>query len=61
MKEIKNKVMSNGNIPYREDAKDYDKRIVTNGNMHPDHEMNDIKKIQRISEKFDDRLDGKEN
>lgn len=52
MKEIRDKIISNGNVPYRENMKDFNISIVQNGNMHADNVKSDNEKIQQISEKF---------
>ena len=51
MKEIRDKILANGNAPHREKVNGYNISMVSN--MHSDHAgMDDAEKINRISEKF---------
>ena len=57
MKEVMDKVMANGNAPYRKNTNDYNISSIPNGNMHSIKVMDDKEKIQRISEKFADIME----
>src|SRR5690554_2428424 len=52
MKDISNKVSSNGNIPYQKNMEDYNICILQGDDTHQANEMNKTEKIQHISEKF---------
>ena len=57
MKEVMDKVISNGNASYRKNTNDYNVGSVPNGKMHSIKVMDDKEKIQRISEKFADIME----